>query len=548
MTGRRGRGSFNRVTRSQGLSLPANSETSMDLHVSEEELAGFNMSDPNANPMNLRAEILQAEEELRKANEATATQAEEASRAAKGLQFIDTQKQRTAVNHGDMVPLSQVQAMIDSGIEAQTERLTHLFNQVIIDQFASLKTPERRFGIPLDNPRGTSRYPQPRYRSSNYADHLPRPSTPNFRGDSNESRIQVDSNALPNQESVSDSNVAPNLQPQSNNPDNAGSFFPDPRNSHPQQSNPMQGHRQNHGRQNMNPNCQHEQFQAPPQPYMVYPQPQPMYYPPKTALYNWDLKYDGTSSVERFILKVDIIRKANNLTWPYVVGNFHCLIKKPADRWYWSWVYSKQIEGVEITWEILRTALVSHFSSAQTDEDVTRLLNDKRQKPAEKFTDFFEEFMSIHDGLRVPKSDVELITILKRNVNNRLFNLTYNLQATNVDSFRIMVQKVEHDLDRRYQMYPFATQKFKDFKKVNELSHEDEAPEEELNEEDIRVDELRVTGQGQRDNQSRNRPPNPRELHCYKCGFPGVTVPNCPKCNPQENEFVSAKFGDSLSK
>lgn len=534
------------MTRSQGLSLPANPEIPpMSLHVSEEEFAGFNMSDPNANPMNLRAEILQAEEELRKSNEGNAAQVDEARRAAKGLQFINAQKQSEAeVNQGGMVPLSHVQAMINSGIEAQTERLTLLFNKAIIDQFASMKTPEHRFGIPIDNPRGTYRHPQPRYRSSDYEDHLPLPSTPNFRGDSNESRIRVDSNALPNQESVSDPIGAPNLRQQSNN---VGSFFPDPRNSHPQQSNPIHRPPQNQGRQNLNPNCQHEHFQAPPNPYVVYPQPQPMYYPPKNALHNWDLKYDGTSSVERFILKVDIIRKANNLTWPYVVGNFHCLIKKPADRWYWSWVYSKQIEGVEITWEILRNALVSHFSSAQTDEDVTRLLNDKRQKPAEKFTDFFEEFMSIHDGLRVPKSDVELITILKRNVNNRLFNLTYNLQASNVDSFRIMVQKVEHDLDRRYQMYPFTTQKFKDFKKVNELTHEDDEPEEELNDEDIRVDELRVTGQGHRDNQSRNRPPNPRELHCYKCGFPGVTVPNCPKCNPQENGFESAKFGDSHS-
>lgn len=202
-------------------------------------------------------------------------------------------------------------------------------------------------------------------------------------------------------------------------------------------------------------------------------------------------------------------------------------------------MYAKQIEGVEITWDILREALISHFSSAQTDEDVTRLLNDKRQKPSEKFADFFEEFMSIHDCLRFPKSDSELIAILKRNVNNRLFNLTYNFQATDVDSFRVMVQKVENDLDRRYQTYPFASQKSREYKKINEISHEDEIEAEDKTD-DLRVDEIRVTGQGYRDNNNgRSRRPSSKELHCFKCGYPGVTVPNCPKCNPQENQHES---------
>lgn len=271
----------------------------------------------------------------------------------------------------------------------------------------------------------------------------------------------------------------------------------------------------------------------------------PYQYPylPKNGLHSWDLKYDGSTGIERFIAKVDILRKANYLSWDVVVSHFHCLIKSPADRWYWSWIYSKQQANITVTWQMLHEALISHFGSAETDEDVTRILHDKRQKPNEKFADFYEDFMIIHDRLKFQKRDQELISILKRNISNRLFNLAYNIEANDLDSFRVKILKVENDLERRYTSYPsgYGTQKYTTYKKVNELYQDQETEEKEGVEENIAIDELKA-------NHRFNKPRNPnyeskeKSVYCYKCGTLGTIFPNCPKCHNQENELEGGRI------
>jgi hypothetical protein len=62
--------------------------------------------------------------------------------------------------------------------------------------------------------------------------------------------------------------------------------------------------------------------------YYTYPPIQNPMFTKRGDLSTWDLKYDGKTSIKRFIVKVDIIRKSNNLSWEYVVSQFHCLIKK----------------------------------------------------------------------------------------------------------------------------------------------------------------------------------------------------------------------------
>lgn len=456
---------------------------------------------------------------------------EEIRRAEAGLNQIQTDSRKNAeLNHS--VSTEQIQNMIDKSIEAQTERLTSLFNKVLVEQLSSFKTPPSSLGFPQQNPRRTTFN-----RDNNYELHFPRQQvfsnlntsdqidpfdrSPSFNNSLNfghrpreeeiDRRIPQQAQGLNNPSAQSNGNRNSNSNlnvplennnrsPQRNLP-NIARFVP----SENQQSNNIP---QGRGPPNYPPNADiHASNDLLNSLSNIFNNTPNAFHSSKNGLNNWDLKYDGKSSVLRFIMKIDVIRKSNNLPWAYVVGNFHNLLKRPssADRWYWSWVYSKHIERVDITWELLREALISRFSSAQTDEDITRLLNDKRQKPSEKFDEFFEDFMVIHDGLTVPKSDIELIAILKRNVNNKLFNLTYNLQATNVDSFRVMVQRIETDLDRRYQAYPFSFQRNKEYKKVNEINTEFENEEEDASD-DIQVDEIRVSGQGYRDNNtSRNK-------------------------------------------
>lgn len=501
----------------------------------------------------------------------------EVFRAQQGLDQIQVSRRSENGNvSSESVSASQVQKMIEESMQAQTERLTAMFNRVVIDQLSAFRTPPHSFGVPSApfNENVQRRVP-PQFNDSSFENNLPRPSAATGLAH-NSSSNEAFSDYPPSGQGREFSRFQVN-QPavqfniQRNTPANEQEVSMTFQNPRPTQArldhaqvqqntymipNPTVAHHPSETREGGHANSQRNPLNNPrlPQdrtsqsrreavdttsnfPDLNVPHNYAGYYPPnmpfvsKRGLHDWDLKYDGSTSVERFIVKVDILRKANNLSWPYVVSQFHCLIKKPADRWYWSWMSAKQRDEIIVTWDLLREALISHFGSAQTDEDITRLLNDKRQKPSEKFAEFFEEFMTIHDALKTPKNDQELITILKRNISNRLFQLTYNISAPDVDSFRVKVLRVENDLERRYSCY---SQKFKDGNRINELDQEEVVI---VNEECINVDEVRMNGNSYRDN-NRTRNSVQREskdLYCYRCGNPGYTVPNCPKCQCQEN-------------
>ena len=507
---------------------------------------------------------------------------------------------------GQYVPMERVQELIDASVKAQTDRLTAMFNQMLVDHFASFETPPRNFGFP------PNQMPT-RFNDSNFENHIPRQSVVTFApipGHSNAQEqeqqstiaphnstqiqgIETDINSLgvtsavPTQPVIRHAAPFPEFQarrpnrPESFNPTQfqpaglnvnttrfGASMSPPPIPRHtcppqqPQLQIPRQGHPENfipipiqfnntnqdqENQNNFNETYHlNNPYESNPQqtsfkPYQRMPGP---FYPtlPKNGLHSWDLKYDGTTSIERFIMKVDIIRQANFMSWDYIVSQFHCLIKKPADRWYWSWVYGKQRENIQVTWSLLKEALISHFSLCQTDEDFARQLHDKRQKPNEKFGDFFEDFMSIHDCLKYPKSDQELISILKRNVSNRLFNLTYNINAPDIDTFRVMVCRVELDLESRYTSMPYIPSKFKDVKRVSELDMPIKEKDEVKDELVIEVDELKYKGDKNFEKPfSKNHKEN--EIYCYKCDYPGVKYPSCPRCQNQENSKESGIQG-----
>lgn len=533
----------------------------------------------------------------------------EIERAQLGLQNVEISRRS---EEGELsrssVSADQVQKMIDQSMSAQTERLTELFNRVIVDQFASFRTPPNNITIPTVNiGNQPSQFPT-QFNDSNYENHIPRQSmashllnpdnnireqqgvranvissaptnrSPNVPQVGNDGQSQhVIQNPIVQFELPNTTNTAqtsyhiprPQNPPQyMRHPSSQTSFIPNPSAYSITPQNPSQvnsttptysPNTSNVNRNIPNVNARHQtqipvtenvfnqgqNYLHPQYPYYPYPPPQNPIYSKRGDLSNWDLKYDGKTSIERFIVKVDILRRANNLTWEYVVSQFHCLVKKltSADRWYFSWMNRMQLDSIEVTWDLLREALVGHFGSAYSDEDITRWLNEKRQQPSEKFSDYFEEFMTIHDGLRNPKSDQELINILKRNVTNRLFQLTYNIEAPDVDSFRVKVCRVENDLDRRYQSYSYNSSKFKEAKKINELDEcSDENPEEK------EVDAINgfISRDGYKQNNSSFK--DTKDVHCYKCGNPGFTVPTCPKCKNQENYVERGKsVGTSLS-
>lgn len=558
MTSRRGRGNLtsanhNYNTRSRTNSEPADGQQHRHDLDEEEDSPGVSFDNP------LNPEIQS-----------------EVQRALRGLEEIN--RSRAGSCQGESVTVDQVQKMIDQSNSLQTERLVEMFNKVLIEQLSAFNTPPHAFGFtnPSTNTRGQFQLPT-QFNDSNFENNLPRqtlapsntrntnfhlsnqrPSASLPQPHNSQDQFTTNITNLQNNSSSTTPHTSANVNTQishetrnltRSSPSNMPQAIPSALGNNSNIGNPF--NIRSRAENNMINNI--ASFPSNPINHSAaycdqnFQMGSPNY--TKRGLNDWDLKFDGSSSVERFIMKVNIIRQANNLPWPYVVSQFHCLIKKPADRWYWSWVCAKHRENVNITWELLREALISHFGSIQSDEDITRLLNDKKQKPSQKFFDFFEEFMTIHDALRKPKDDIELIKILKRNVSNRLFQFTYNIRSTSLEFFKNEVCILERDLDNRYESNAYLS-RTRDGRRINELLN---TKEEEGNSEDNQnsVEEFKLNGYNSRDrNNTRNSTfqKESKDIYCFKCGNPGFTVTNCPKClHPENFKERGNGFGTSLS-
>lgn len=488
----------------------------------------------------------------------------EIARAADGIRLIEEHRRSSSQgSHIESVTIEQVQHLIEANMVQQTERMTAMFNRVLVDQLSAFRTPPSNLGIPINPNPSRQNLQIPRFENIEYGDHIPRP-TQLF---SNQNNTEIRFNSLHPRPTQLFENHPTNPENRENRSNTKAGNHSAPSNSisgrTERNSNQMVNQNQfpnrsvatspvnfdnTHSPQNVTNNCSQQTNYNEPTNFQGHEFPRYYPYILKNGLHSWDLKYDGSTGIERFIAKVDILRKANHLSWEIVVSHFHCLIKSPADRWYWNWVYSKQRDNVTITWPMLHDALINHFGSVETDEDISRLLDDKRQKPNESFYDYFEDFMTIHERMKTRKSEQTLISIIKRNLSNKLFAVAYGIQADNLESFRLKILNLERDIDRRYSNYHSSfVPKSNNFKKVNEICHSNEIQIDDEEKDQICVDEIRTTNYKNNNkfkqyfNENKDKNNKEKSIYCYKCGTLGTIFPNCPICHKQENEVESGR-------
>lgn len=242
------------------------------------------------------------------------------------------------------------------------------------------------------------------------------------------------------------------------------------------------------------------------------------------------------------------------MSWEHVSKHFHCLLQGPALRWYFSFMHDMRRENIPVQWAILRNALLRHFRRSETDADLTRVLHDRKMGPSEKFEDFYEEVMKIHDKLSNPKSHEELISIMKRNISNRLYPITYGIRSVDLDSFRLEVLRAEYDLNFRY---PPSTSKgngptqrtyYSDQRRVAELDfntgESGSVPENDLpSVEEIRQSNTEniLCGNCRQEGHKWYHCPSPeRSIFCYRCLRQGELYPTCSNCS-QGNSYQGVR-------
>lgn len=98
------------------------------------------------------------------------------------------------------------------------------------------------------------------------------------------------------------------------------------------------------------------------------------------------------------------LKESNDVTWDYMIKNFHRCVKGYADTWHQALKKKLEAANLKLTWNVLQDALENDFGGQQSDSDISNLMWGRKQKHNESFEDFFEELMKLNSCLSVPKT------------------------------------------------------------------------------------------------------------------------------------------------
>lgn len=178
-------------------------------------------------------------------------------------------------------------------------------------------------------------------------------------------------------------------------------------------------HESHHGRHSVEPNN-----------YPIYkPQPiNPLQRDPR----KWPISFDGTTTgtpAKRFIHMVEHQATINGVHLKQIANDLSYFLKGIAADWFWDFV---QRHG-EVDWVFLKTELIKRFADRRTDLELRRVIDSKKQKPHEKFIDFYSSIMSMSLQMENPLPDSELIFIITQNMRAGLQDRLAVVQFNTID-------------------------------------------------------------------------------------------------------------------
>lgn len=293
-------------------------------------------------------------------------------------------------------------------------------------------------------------------------------------------------------------------------------------------------------------------YQQPPQQYHsdFYHGPQTQYvnqnlalgYKPITPLQlqKWGLKYDGSSksvSVEEFVFRAESLRLDYNCPWDVFVKGFHHLLTGRAYDWIWEF----RQQNPYCQWDHLKYHFKKKFRSFESDFEIQRRIMERRQLQSESADSYISDIVKLKNQMRIQIPEHEIVRMIKDNLKDGLVQLVYPKEIETIDVLLEECRRAERNIAKRSSHR--QQQQLQNYRRVNELEYNDP----EVNEGNIEVEELKY-------NQFPNRPVvcwnckktghtfmdcplEQRNIFCFRCGFDGVTSPQCPKClgNPTRN-------------
>ncbi|XP_036345433.1 uncharacterized protein LOC118754652 [Rhagoletis pomonella] len=150
-------------------------------------------------------------------------------------------------------------------------------------------------------------------------------------------------------------------------------------------------------------------------------------YRKKIDLDKWHVKFDGSAkglTIESFIFRIEKMREQYDISYYQLFTDFHCLVTGSALKWYWQ-VLEDHADEPDFGYVELKTELLNHFKSAESDYEIIREIMERKQAPQESFEEFYSEVHDLTFRLRKKIPEQELVGIIRGNLKPYLANVTF---------------------------------------------------------------------------------------------------------------------------
>lgn len=235
----------------------------------------------------------------------------------------------------------------------------------------------------------------------------------------------------------------------------------------------------------------------------------------------WNVKFNGDTrrmTVSQFLFRVTKLRTSFGYSEENIFDNFHLLVEEKAQNWYWNYSSTHPLSNYD---DLIR-ALRQHYDSLESEFELLRKLYDLKQRDNDSFDYFYNEVLHRNSLLPTPKTDDEIMDIIRHNVKLSVRQMIFAYKANNLHELAYMCRSAENLMkNNNHSQRPNI--------------HEIETKREDCTS-DSSIDAFNRNSQRREhaENQCRNcisqKHPPKETVHCFKCGLENTVTPDCPRC------------------
>jgi hypothetical protein len=264
---------------------------------------------------------------------------------------------------------------------------------------------------------------------------------------------------------------------------------------------------------------------------------------PVHKIKSWNLQFTGQGKempIEKFLFRIEKLCTLNlDGDFNSLARHAHLFLSDIAADWYWR---SQEVLPFN-NWHELSTALKWEFRVRQSDEDIMRSIRERKQRPSEKFEDFYRVILRLCDKLpnRIPEAT--LLSILKGNLLEHIQDELIYVPIFSVEALRDIMQAREAHYERKNRRNfsrPPGDNRRHHLAPINldqspNVQKEDESPIAAI--EPAKIICWNCKKEGHRFQNCRAQP----RTFCWGCGLDDVICPECPRCQSR-NQANSKNF------